>query len=64
MLSGEDNYKLLMEIQANRDFILMAYRQNPELLKHAEPRIRQLLGLAEQDEAGGSPPLHREAGKR
>lgn len=50
MLSGEDNYKLLQEIQANRDFILQAYRQNPELLKHAEPRIRQLVAWMEEDE--------------
>ena len=54
MLSGEDNYKLLMEIQANRDFILQAYRQNPELLKHAEPRIRQLVAWMEEDEARGA----------
>jgi hypothetical protein len=51
MLSGEENYKLLMEIQANRDFILQAYRQNPELLKHAEPRIRQLVAWMEEDKA-------------
>lgn len=64
MLSGEENYKLLQEIQANRDFILQAYRQNPELLKHAEPRIRQLLGLPEKDATGGSSPLDRETEKR
>jgi hypothetical protein len=51
MLSGEENYKLLQEIQANRDFILQAYRQNPGLLKHAEPRIRQLVERMEEDEA-------------
>jgi hypothetical protein len=64
MLSGEENYKLLMEIQANRDFILQAYRQNPELQKHAEPRIRQLLGLTEQGETGGSSVPAAENGKR
>lgn len=64
MLSGEENYKLLMEIQANRDFIFQAYRQNPDLQKHVEPRIRQLLGLVEQDVTGGSSPLDRKAGEQ
>jgi hypothetical protein len=50
MLTAEQNYRLLQEIDANRTFILMAYRQNPKLLERAEPRIRQLFaGLDERD---------------
>lgn len=64
MLSGEENYKLLQEIQANRDFILQAYRQNPELLKHAEPRIRQLVAWMEEDEARGTVEPGAESTKR
>jgi hypothetical protein len=33
---------LIREIEANREFLLMAYRQNPALLARAEPRIREL----------------------
>lgn len=42
MNTAEQNYLLLQEIEASRDFLLMAYRQNPELLKHADARIRQI----------------------
>ncbi|CAG0934102.1 MAG: hypothetical protein EFKGCFLK_01118 [Rhodocyclaceae bacterium] len=56
MTSAEANYRLLQEIQANRDFLLLAYRQNPELLKRAEPDIRLLFGLPEHDEAGAANP--------
>lgn len=42
MNTAEQNFQLLKEIEANRDFLLSAYEQNPELLKHAEPRIREL----------------------
>lgn len=42
MTTAEQNFQLLKEIEANRDFLLSAYEQNPELLKHAEPRIKQL----------------------
>jgi MSHA pilin protein MshD len=42
MLTAEQNYHLLQEIDANRRFLLMAYRQNPQLLERAEPRVRQL----------------------
>lgn len=41
-MTAEQNLRLLREIDANREFILMAYRQNPQLLERAEPRIRQL----------------------
>lgn len=45
-MTAAENYRLLQEIEANREFLLMAYRQNPELLARAEPRIRLLFGLA------------------
>jgi len=41
-MTPEQNYRLLQEIDANRYFILQAYRDNPELLAKAEPRIRML----------------------
>lgn len=44
-MTAEQNYRLLREIEANRAFLLQAYRQNPELLARAEPRIRQLFDL-------------------
>lgn len=40
-MNAEQNLRLLQEIDANRLFILTAYRQNPQLLEHAEPRVRQ-----------------------
>lgn len=40
MKTAEQNYRLLQEIEANRRFLLMAYEQNPTLLKSAEARIR------------------------
>lgn len=56
-MTAEENYRLLQEIQANRDFLLLAYRQNPELLRHAEPGIRLLFGLpAQERDAGPSSP--------
>ncbi len=42
MLTAEQNYRLLEEIEENRRFLLMAYRQNPMLLASAELRVRQL----------------------
>lgn len=52
-MTAEENYRLLQEIQANRDFLLLAYRQNPELLRHAEPGIRLLCGLPENEQDAG-----------
>ena len=45
MLTANQNYYLLQEIEANRLFILMAYQQNPELLASAEARIQQIVGM-------------------
>lgn len=41
-MTAQQNYRLLQEIEANRNFILLAYLQNPKLLEQAEGRIRQL----------------------
>lgn len=41
-MTGEQNLRLIREIEANRAFLLQAYRQNPALLARAEPRIRAL----------------------
>lgn len=43
MLTAEQNYRLLQEIDANRRFFLMVYQQNPQLLECAEMRIRQMV---------------------
>ncbi len=42
MNTAEQNFLLVQEIEANRKFLLMAYAQNPHLLKNAEPRIKLL----------------------
>jgi hypothetical protein len=44
-MNAERNLALLREIEANRWFLLMAYRENPALLARAEPRIRDWLAL-------------------
>lgn len=41
-MNGDRNLCLIREIEANREFLLMAYRQNPALLARAEPRIQAL----------------------
>lgn len=43
MLSAELNFRLLQEMEANRRFLLRAYRSNPELLAGAEECVRQAL---------------------
>jgi len=42
-MTAEQNYQLLQEIDANREFLLLAYLQNPALLRLADPEIRRLL---------------------
>jgi len=44
-MSPEEALQLIRTIEANREFMLTLYRQNPELLKLAEPRIQALLAL-------------------
>ena len=41
-MNGERNLQLIREIEANREFLLLLYGQNPDLLARTEPRIRQL----------------------
>lgn len=41
-MNADENLRLIREIEASRDFLLCAYRQNPRLLECAEPRIRML----------------------
>ncbi len=41
-MTADENLRLIREIEANRAFLLAAYRQNPSLLVRAEPRIREL----------------------
>ncbi|MFA7293131.1 MAG: hypothetical protein WC023_12905 [Rhodocyclaceae bacterium] len=63
MLNAEQNRRLLQEIDANRRFLLLAYRSNPQLLAREDERLRQMLTavLPEPDEAGLEP-LRRPAG--
>ena len=42
MMTAEQNFRLLQDIDANRRFLLEAYRQNPKLLEHAEARIKDM----------------------
>ena len=44
-MTAEQNYRLLEEIDANRQFLLLAYRSNPALLARADERTRQLLAV-------------------
>lgn len=46
MMTAEQNYLLLQEIEENRRFLLMAYQQNPQLLERAEARIRELIEMS------------------
>lgn len=41
-LTPEENLQLLQEIEANREFILLAYQSNPDLLAKADPEIKRL----------------------
>ena len=51
-LTPEQNLRLLEEIDANRAFILLAYRSNPALLEIADPEIKRL--FASVDTAPGA----------
>lgn len=39
-MTAEQNYRLLQELDANRRFMLLAYRDNPALLEKAEVSIQ------------------------
>lgn len=58
MLTAEQNYRLLQEIDANRRFLLLAYRSNPDLLAGEDERIRLMLAtdLQEPENPALSPP--------
>lgn len=59
-MTADENYRLLMEIDANRRFMLLAYQSNPRLLAHGEPELRALFdgaGIA----AGAEMPATGEA---
>ena len=53
-MTGEQNLRLLEELDRNRSFLLLAYSSNPKLLVNAELRIRQLFEPL-PDLAAGSP---------
>jgi len=55
-MNAERNLGLLREIEANRWFLLMAYRDNPALLARAEPRIRDWFALQGQPESTSDDP--------
>ncbi|MDO8412595.1 MAG: hypothetical protein Q7S51_02275 [Gallionellaceae bacterium] len=42
MLTADQNFRLVQEIEANRIFLRMALQQNLKLLVSAEPRIKQI----------------------
>lgn len=42
-MTGDENLRLIREIEANRAFLLLTYQQNPAQATRAEPRIRELL---------------------
>lgn len=50
-MNAEQNYSLLQGIDANRRFLLQAYRDNPDLLARAEPSIRRLIGAGRENAA-------------
>jgi hypothetical protein len=56
MMTAEQNYRLLQEIDANRRFLLLALQGNPHLLALAEGRVRQAL-LAVRPETPPTPEL-------
>lgn len=48
MNTAEQNYILLQDIDSNREFMMLAYRQNPAMLERAEARVRQWFSMSEQ----------------
>ncbi len=50
-MNAEQNYNLLQGIDANRRFILQAYRDNPDLLARAEPEVRRLIDAGRENAA-------------
>lgn len=48
-MNAQQNYRLLQEIDANRRFLLQAYRDNPDLLARAEPGVKRLFDATRND---------------
>lgn len=48
-MNAGQNYRLLQEIDANRRFLLQAYRDNPDLLARAEPSVQRLMDAARKN---------------
>ena len=44
MTAAEENYRLLQEIDANRQFLLLAMQSNPAMLEAIDEHIRQMFG--------------------
>ena len=55
-MNAERNLVLLREIEANRWFLLMAYRDNPALLARTEQRIRDWFALQGQSKSTSDAP--------
>lgn len=53
-MTAEQNYRLLQEIDANRRFLLQAYRDNADLRAQAGPDVKRLF-----DAAGSNAQTHR-----
>ncbi len=47
-LTPQGNLLLLQEIETNRAFILLAYQSDPALLELADPEIRRLFEIEDQ----------------
>ena len=45
MLNAAENYRLLMEIDANRRFLLLAMQSNPPLMASWDEHARQVAGM-------------------
>lgn len=41
-LTAAQNLRLFEELEANRAFVLLAYRSNPSMLAWADPEIKRL----------------------
>ncbi len=65
-MNAEQNYRLLQGIDANRRFLLQAYRDNSDLQARAEPEVRRLLDAAREDmpNAEQTTPLSTTSGGR
>lgn len=48
-MTAEENLRLIQAIDANRRFLLLAYRSNSALQCGTDPRIRILLGMPDLD---------------